>query len=136
MGIKDKATYGEYYFATQVEANGLYDEELESAFAPFFQGVLSEFPELDELPPGIKNFVKALSEPPSAGFGGFALGVGVEMIDEVLHTIFGPVTAMMKRALNRRALETWLTPAQVNTLWRRGKITEGLWEQTLASERL
>ncbi|MBA7474036.1 hypothetical protein ES707_09383 [subsurface metagenome] len=134
MGIEDKSTYGEYYWAMQVEAAGFADEQIEAAFAPFFRGLFADMPDIAALPRGMQTFMRALAEPPSAGFGGFALGVGVEMVDETLHTLMNPIMKMMGRSINRRAKETWLTSAQVNTLFRRGKITEGLWTETIASE--
>jgi len=134
MGVEDKQTYGEYYFATQVEAAGLADENIESAFAPYFQGLFADIPDIAELPAGMQNFVRVLAEPPSAGFGGFALGVGVEMIDETLHTLMNPVMKMMGRSINKRSKETWLTSEQANTLFRRGKIEQDLWTAVIASE--
>ncbi|GAH92396.1 unnamed protein product, partial [marine sediment metagenome] len=38
------------------------------------------------------------------------------------------------REYKRRHKETWLTSAQANTLWSRQKITEGLWDEIIASE--
>ena len=134
MGVKDKQTYGEYYWAMQVEAAGFADEEIEKAFASYFERVLADIPFLDELPTGLRSFVDILAQPPSAGFGGFALGVGVEMIDETLHTAMSPMMKMMGRAINRGARETWLTSEQANTLFRQGKILDDLWNLTLASE--
>ncbi|GAI81145.1 unnamed protein product [marine sediment metagenome] len=134
MGIKEKATYGEYYWAMQVEAAGFADEQIEAAFAPYFRELFADMPDIADLPAGMQTFMRSLAEPPSAGFGGFALGVGVEMVDETLHTLLNPIMKMMGRSINRRSKETWLTSAQVNTLFRQGKITEGLWTETIASE--
>jgi len=134
MAIKDKATYGEYYWAMQTEANAFNDEAIESAFAPYFQGLFGDLPDVSDLPAGMRSFMSALAEPPSAGFGGFALGVGVEMIDETLHTLMGPMMKMMDRSMNRRSLETWLTSEQANTLFSRGKIEKSLWDLIIASE--
>lgn len=134
MGIKDKQTYGEYYWAMQVEAQKFFDEDVETAFAPMFAGVLKDLPDISEFPEGIRNFLGTLAEPPSAGFGGFALGVGVEMIDETLHSLMSPVMNMMSRSINRKALETWLKSSQGNTLFRRGKIQEDFWKLITSSE--
>ncbi|MBA7630553.1 hypothetical protein ES703_38076 [subsurface metagenome] len=76
----------------------------------------------------------ALANPPSGGFGGFALGVGVETIDEVLHTALRPAMNAFGRFLNRRSMETWLNSEQANTLFARGKITRELWDLTVKSE--
>ncbi|GAJ09421.1 unnamed protein product, partial [marine sediment metagenome] len=118
----------------QVEASREFDENIEEAFAPFFSGVLAEMPDLSELPSGMQNLVRLLADPPSAGFGGFALGVGVEMIDETLHTLLNPMMKMMGRKINSRAKETWLTSEQVNTLFRQGKIEQDFWKLTVESE--
>lgn len=134
MGIKDKQTYGEYYWAMQLEAQKAFDEDIESVFAPYFRGIFADMPEIAELPAGMQTFIQALAEPPSAGFGGFALGVGVEMVDETLHSLLNPVMKMMSRSINRRALETWLTTAEANTLFRRGKIDETFWSLNVSSE--
>ncbi len=45
-----------------------------------------------------------------------------------------PAMTMMKRFTNRRARETWLTSQEGNILFRRGKITHGLWNEITASE--
>jgi len=134
MGIESPQTYGDYYWAMQVEATAKYDEDIEKAFASYFSGLLADIPTISEFPSGMQTFVRALAEPPSAGFGGFALGVGVETIDEILHNAMTPLMKMMSRAINKRSKETWLTSQEANTLFSRGKITEPLWNEVLTSE--
>ena len=134
MGIRDKATYGEYYWAMQVEAQNAFDEGMESAFAPYLRGVINDLPDIKDLPAGMQSLMYALAEPPSAGFGGFALGVGVEMVDETLHTLMNPIMKMMGRSINRRSKETWLTSEQANTLFRQGKIEKDYWSLISSSE--
>lgn len=134
MPLEDKATYGEYYWAMQVEAQKAYDEELEAVFAPYFRGILNDLPSTSQLPSGIRKLLYSLADPPSAGFGGFALGVGVEMIDETLHTLMNPAMKMMGRSINRRAKETWLTSTQANKLFREGKIGQSYWRTVTESE--
>ena len=133
MGIKDKSSYGEYYWAMQVEAQRAFDEGIEEAFTPYFRGIIADLPAISDLPSGMQTFIRVLAEPPSAGFGGFALGVGVEMIDETLHTLLNPMMKMMERSLNRKARETWLTAEQANTLFQRGKIERDYWNLITAS---
>ncbi len=134
MAIENPKTYSDWYWKNSVEATAEFDENIESAFAPYFQGIFADLPDITELPAGMQSFMQALAEPPSAGFGGFALGVGVEMIDETLHTLMNPMMKMMGRSINRKARETWLTSEQANTLFRRGKIQEDYWELNVASE--
>lgn len=134
MGLEDKATYGEYYWAMQVEAQKAFDEDLEVTLSPYFKGIINDLPDIAKLPSGIKNLIYSLAEPPSAGFGGFALGVGVEMVDETLHTLMNPAMKMMERSINKRAKETWLTSTQANKLFREGKITKDYWRIVSESE--
>lgn len=134
MTIESPSTYAEWFWSHNVQAVEKADEDIESAFAPYFAGLFGDIQYLSELPEGMQTFVRALAEPPSAGFGGFALGVGVEMVDELLHSAMSPAMKMLARTINKSALETWLTSEQASTLFSRGKITEGLWTETVRSE--
>ncbi|KKM71581.1 hypothetical protein LCGC14_1429120 [marine sediment metagenome] len=134
MAIENPKTYSDWYWKNSVEATAEFDENIEEAFAPYFRGIFADLPDITELPSGMQTFMQALAEPPSAGFGGFALGVGVEMIDETLHTLMNPMMKMMGRSINRKAKETWLTSEQANTLFRRGKIQEDYWKLNVDSE--
>lgn len=134
MGLDSPQTYGEYYWRSSVEAQIAYEDTLETNLAPYLSGLLADNPFINELPAGARSVLAAITEPRQAGFSGFALGVGIESIDELLHTAMGPAMAALKRRLNSRAKETWLTSQQANKLFSRGKITEGLWGETLLSE--
>jgi len=134
MGIEDKTTYGEYFWAMQVEAQGAFDEEKESALSPFIRGIFNDIPDINELPTGMKTFLSALAEPPSAGFGDLIKLTGGEFAAELLKDAVEPAMRMLKRSTNRRARESWLTSQQANTLFSRGKISESYWSSVTASE--
>ncbi len=134
MGIEDKSTYGEYYWAMQVEAQAAFDEQVEKALSPFFAGLFADVPELSELPTGIQQFVRSLAEPPSAGFGKFLTSAAGEFGAEVVKDLIKPAMSMMQRSINRKALETWLTSTQANKLFREGKIDEPYWDLITTSE--
>lgn len=134
MSIKDKQTYGEYYWAMQVEANQFFADEAEKTVAPYLAGLLSDIPIIEDMPDGISRFIKMLSEPPSFAFLPFMAGVGINAIDEVLDMAFEPAMLGLKRSYGKRFKSKWLTTAQVNLLWSRKKITEGLWDEVIAAE--
>lgn len=134
MSLASPSTYAEWYWKHGVDATKEFDESLERVFAPYFSGMFADLPDIAQLPTGIQNFVRLLAEPPSAGFGGFALGVGVEMVDEVLHSTLNPAMLMLSRAINKRAREKWLTTSEAATLFQRRKITEELWQDIFAAE--
>lgn len=134
MSIETPATYGEWYWHTGLDADKAFDEVIEDAVAPYLRGMLSDIPNLDLLPTGIQNAIYGLAEPQRAGLGGFALGVGVETIDEGLRIALKPMMLRIERSLNERSLETWITSAQANLLHHRKKIPKELWDSVLASE--
>lgn len=134
MGIKDKQTYGEYYWAMQVEAQKAFAEEGEQALVPYIAAILADVELPPETPAGIKSYISALSNPPSFEFLSTIIGVGINAVDEVLDIVFDPILKMMKRYNQRQTQETWLTSSQVNMLWAHRKGTEGLWDETTMSE--
>jgi len=134
MGIKDKQTYGEYYWAMQVEAQAAFADNAEKAFAPYLAGLLKDIPTIPDMPAGMQNMIDVLSEPPDFAFLPYLIGVGVNAVDELLDVALEPMITILKRAQNRATMEKWLTSAEVNTLLSRKKITEGLWYEVIASE--
>lgn len=134
MGIKDKQTYGEYYWAMQVEAALAADENYENTLSPYMRGVLNDIPEIDELPTGTQNLLRALAEPPSPGLGGLISLTGAEFAAELLKEALAPAISMLKRSVNRRARETWLTAPQAVTLAQRKKITDEYYYLLTSSE--
>ena len=134
MGIKEKATYGEHYWAMQVEASKFFADESEEAIAPLIRDMLRDIELVPEFPSGMRALIEEMSEPKSFAFLPYLIGVGVNAVDEALDIAFDPILSMLKRAQNRATKEKWLTAAEVNTLWSRQKITEGLWDETIASE--
>jgi len=134
MGIKEKATYGEHYWAMQVEASKFFADESEIAVAPFVRGMLRDVEIIPEVPEGMRSLIEEMSEPKSFAFLPFLAGVGINAIDEMLDVAFEPAYLSLKRAYGKRYKSKWLTVAEVNTLWTRKKITEGLWDEVIATE--
>ncbi len=134
MGIRDKATYGEYYWAMQVEAAKFFDDEAEKTVAPYMAGIISDIPNVNLLPAGIQRLVKHLREPHSFAFLPYIIGVGVNAVDEALDIAFEGAFLKLKRDQRRYSRETWLTGEQANVLWSRKKITEAFWDDILLSE--
>ncbi|MBA7680010.1 hypothetical protein ES703_88317 [subsurface metagenome] len=134
MGIKEKATYGEYYWAMQVEAQTKFDEDIEDALSPYFRGIFADIPDLEELPAGMQTFIRAFADPPSAGFGDLVKLTGAEFGAEIIKDAVAPAMSMLKRAINRRSLEKWLTPLQAVTLSARRKIDDDYFYLLTASE--
>jgi len=134
MSLKSPISYADWYWKHSVDAQKEFADDSEKTLAPYIAAILADAILPDETPNGVKNLISALSQPPSFSFLSTLAGVGLNAVDEVLDLVFDPVLTMMKRANKRRTKETWLTSEQVNTLWSRNKITEGLWDESVASE--
>ncbi|KKM88738.1 hypothetical protein LCGC14_1255690 [marine sediment metagenome] len=133
MGVEDPISYGDYYWAAQLEAAKLMDEQTESALAPYFGGLLGAIPELSELPAGIQTLLRSLAEPPSAGLGGFAALTAGEFASETLRDLMKPGISAATRLINRGALETWLDPVQAVSLFQRRKIDDEYFDLLMTS---
>ena len=134
MAIKSPSTYGDYYWSQQVEASKFFADEAEEALAPFMSALIADIPDISLMPDSIQKLITSLVKPESFAFLPFMAGVGVNAIDETLDIAFESAYLAMKRLNRKRTLSTWLTPAEVNTLWSRQKITEGLWDEVLQGE--
>lgn len=134
MGIKDPATYGDFWWKNSVEAQEVFDEQKEDALSPLFAGLIGSIPEINELPTSIQVFLSSLSEPRSAGLGTLLQLTGGEFLAEVLKDALNPAFTIMRRATNRRALETWLTSKEAVTLSFRKQITDEFFYLTTGSE--
>jgi len=133
MSIESPTTYGEWYWHAGIEASSAFDETLEQALSPYLRGVLGDIPEISELPPGVQNILRVLGDPPTAGLGTFVLGAGAEFTAEMLKDALRPATNMLTRAINRRSLETWLTPQEAVVLNHRKKIDDDFFYLLTAS---
>ena len=133
MGIENPQSYGEYYWAAQLESAKLMDEQTEFALAPYFAGLLADIPGLAEAPPGLRKLLQALAEPPSAGMGGFAALTAGEFAAEGIRDLIKPGMSALARAINRGALETWLDPNQAVSLFQRQKIDDTYFDLLMTS---
>ncbi|KKM66004.1 hypothetical protein LCGC14_1485610 [marine sediment metagenome] len=134
MGVDNPTSYGDYYWAAQLEAAKLMDEQTEFALAPFFGGLLGDISGLSELPSGMQTFLRSLAEPPSAGMGGFAALTAGEFASETIRDLIKPGMSAASRFINRGALETWLNSEQAIRLHHRMKIDDEYFGLLMTSE--
>lgn len=134
MTLKSPATYAEWYWKHGLDAQTAFDESIEDAMSPLLSGVLRDIPEISELPAGTQNLIRSLAEPRSAGLGDLLKLTGGEFAAEMLKDALAPAMSMLKRAINRRARETWLNAPQAVTLSQRRKIEDNYFYLLTASE--
>jgi len=133
MGVDDPISYGDYYWAAQLEAAKLMDEQTEFALAPYFAGLLSDIPEIAELPSGMESFLRMFAEPKTSGTGlGISAAAG-EFAAETLRDLTKPGMSALQRSINRRSKETWLDASQAITLHHRRKIDDEYFNLIMSS---
>lgn len=134
MSLKSPSTYAEWYWKHGVDADKVFDEVIEDAMSPQFASLFSAIPELSELPVGVQSFLRPLAEPHSAGLAKFLTAAGGEFAAEVIKDAIAPAMSMLKRSINKRSRETWLTSQQAITLSHRKKIDDAFFYSITASE--
>lgn len=134
MSIENPVTYSDWYWANSVDATKAFNEQEEKVMSPLLAGFLDDIPELSELPSGMTGLLSGLANPSSPGLGGFLVSAGGEFAAEIIKDAISPAMSMLKRSINRRARETWLTGQQACILSARKKITDDYFYLLTASE--
>lgn len=133
MGIKDKATYGEYYWAMQVEAQNAYYDDIETDLAGYFRGLFGDAIAVEELDPSIKRFLSAFIEPESVWVGDVGVRAGATIVGSITDAILRPPKRHLSYAMEAKWKSLRLTPPEAIVLKRRKKITDGLYENCMES---
>jgi len=128
MGIKEKSTYGEYYWAMQVEAQNAYYEGVEKDLSGYFSGLLGDIVAVEKLDPGIKRFFTSFIEPEAQAMGAVGLRFASEIGDMIAGQALAPYARVAAQALEAKVLSNILTPTEATILKRRKKITDGLYD--------
>ncbi|GAI70894.1 unnamed protein product, partial [marine sediment metagenome] len=132
MGVKSPTTFGDYYWAKQVEAQNFFNEGVEDDLSPYFRGLLGDIIAVPELDPAIKTFFMGFVEPTSQAMGGVGLRFASEIADSIAGAALEPYTRVARQALEAKVLSNILTPAEATMLNRRKKITPELYDTYMA----
>lgn len=124
MSLESPQTYAEWFWAMNVNAQRAFDEGIEKAVSPAFGMLLSDIPEIGELPAGLQSFITTLSNPPSPGLGAFLSSTAGDVGGGLLREALAPAMTMLRRSANRRAKETWINAGHAVILSQRKKITD------------
>ncbi|GAI19555.1 unnamed protein product, partial [marine sediment metagenome] len=122
MGIKDKATYGEYYWAMQVEAQQRVSELTEKEVSPLIKSILDDLPILDELPDGLQHILKEVSEPTEQWTGAMVINTGAEIVGSTIAQMAKPLTRPAVYAAEKMFQSLKITATQAAILWQRNRM--------------
>ncbi|GAG78722.1 unnamed protein product, partial [marine sediment metagenome] len=125
MGVKSPATYGEHYWALQVEAARLLAEESEQELAAVAARLMGRLRIRDVLPAELVNLFREIEAPAGAFLG----EVGGRFVSEVADGAVSKTTSPLMESIGYLSYMKWptkkLSPEATASLFLRKKISEG-----------
>ena len=134
MGIKDKATYGEYYWAMEVEAQAAFDEQLESVLAAQARSLITGSGLMEQIPDWLRPMFSKLQEPISVGYGGVLMRFVSEAADGILGKALNHALKDFEYWTAERFRDVRINFPTATTLYQRKAITHDLYAARMASE--
>jgi len=126
MGIESPATYGEWYWATQVKAAKAHAEASEKELAGIASRVISSLQLRDVLPDELKPLFTEIEAPAGAFLGEIGGRFVSEVADGAVSQSCSPFFDAIKYKIYNLYPTKKMSPASTSTLYSRGKITEEL----------
>ncbi len=134
MGIKEKATYGDYYWASQVEAEKFYQDEVEKALGGPINRIYDELGIDEALPDSMKGFFAEMKAPKSFAWGGILARFGSEVADSVLSQTLNHAMKDFNYWMAEKFSDTRMTAAEACIAYQRISIDKELWGSRMLSE--
>lgn len=124
VGIKDKQTYGEYYWAMQVEAAKALAEDTEKELSTVASRLMNRIGIKDVLPPELSDLFNEIEAPAGAFLG----EVGGRFLSEVADGAVSKTTSPLLESIGYLSYMKWptkkLSTASTAQLYSRNRISE------------
>ena len=131
MGIKEKATYGEYYWAMQVEAARLLAEETEQEMSAMAARLMGSLRIREVIPDELVNLFREIEAPAGAFLG----EVGGRFVSEVADGAVSKTTSPLMESIGYLSYMKWptkkITPEATAQLFSRKKISVDFFNERL-----
>lgn len=122
MTIKSPETYGDEYFASQLDAQTTFEDELEKSIAPFIPSIFGD-PEIREsIPFDILSKLEGLLAFESPGLAGVGGRFVSEVADQAVSMVMTPALRKTQYASNRLFHNLIMSPDQATALFRRKRL--------------
>ena len=133
MGIKEKQTYGEYYWAMQVEAQKLFADDIEAEVSSYVSSMFKDLKIREVLPASFGKYVDAMTSKKSFAWGGILARFGSEMADSVLSQTMGAALKDFNYLMSESFGDERIRPEQANILYQRKNIGDTFWAARMLS---
>jgi len=133
MSIESPESYGEEYFASQVEASKTFEEEIEKSIKPFIPSIFSD-PEIREaMPFDVLAKLEGLFEFTHPGLGAVGGRFVSEVADQAVSMVMTPALRKTQYAANRLFHNMIINPDQATALFRRKRLVQETFDYRLAA---
>lgn len=133
MALKSPQTYGDFYWAMQVEAQKLFAEDSEKVIIPFVKDfILNQIP-AEGLPPAFKNFLAEITSGKSFAVAPFLLGLSTDLADNIFNNLTSAALQDYNYWLNSFFHDRRITAEQATLLRYRNSIDLSLWGARMLS---
>lgn len=132
MSIERPTTYGEWYWAQQVDAQNFIAELTEKEVSPIVKTLLGDILAFEDLPDGIRAVLHAFAEPEGQQLGTFGGNMLGEVLGNSLATILEQPLKKSRYSMGRFFLGERIDAPTTALLWQRKKITEDMYKERFA----
>ena len=131
--FESPGSYGETYFATQLEMQEAFAEKMEEGIAPFIPSIFGD-PEIRaSMPFDVLQKIEGLLQFPNAGLADVGGRFVSEIADQAVSMVMTPALRKTQYAANRLFQNVRLTPDQAGALFRRKRLVQTDLDHTFAS---
>ncbi|MBA7652690.1 hypothetical protein ES703_60529 [subsurface metagenome] len=134
MAIKSPTTYGDYYWASQVEARKLYEDDMEKVLAGEVSSLYETLGVREFLPANFSRFIDSMIKPTSFAWGGVLARFGSEMADSVLGQTMGHALKDFNYMMAEKFSDQRIGASIASTLSMRRQIDDDFWASRMVSE--
>ena len=134
MGIESPITYGDHYWANQVDAAKVFAEIEEQSIKPFIPKIFDDAAIRAALPFGILGTLEALFEFPDPGLAGIGGRFVSEIADVAVGAVMQPALREATHASNRLFHNNMMSSQALTELFYRGRADVGSMDNAYAIE--
>ncbi len=136
MGVKNPQTYGDHYWAAQVEAEKVFQDGVEDEVSSYVEAMYDSLGLKEVLPEPFSRFVGAMTSGKSFAWGGILARFGSEMADSVLGQSMGHALKDFNYMMAEKFSDLRITASEAAILHSRRKIDEPFFLARALSEGL
>lgn len=134
MPIEDPKTYGEHYWRNQVDAQKLYDDDVEAETSSYIRNMFESLGIRDVLPAAFGKYVDQMTSQNSFAWGAILARFGSEMADSVLSQTLTHALKDFNYMMAEKFHDERIDAQTACTLYQRKNIDSKFWATRMLSQ--